>query len=255
MNDNPRRGGAPRNPIRADVTPLPRRFYASVSVAAAPEGFAVHLDGRPARTPAKTLLLLPTERLAEAVAAEWAAQQEKIDVATMPLTRLSNTAIDGVAERIDEVRTHIVNYAGSDLLCYRAEHPEGLVDSQRQAWDPVLGWVHQTFGVELKTANGIMPIAQADEDLVQLDRALADEPVFALTAIHIMTTLTGSALLALAVRHGRLDASSAWAVAHVDEDWQIAQWGEDAEAKARRALRWQEMAAAAEVLNGLDASQ
>lgn len=253
MSDNDHRNGAPRTAQSSDAQPLPRRFYETVSVRTETDGYALHLDHRPAQTPAKTPLVLPTRRLADAVAAEWSAQVEKIDVATMPLTRLSNTAIDGVAIRMEPVRADIVNYAGSDLLCYRAEHPEGLVDHQRRAWDPVLDWAHETFGVRLKTAIGVMPVTQAEDDLARLKGALADEPPFALTAIHIMTSLTGSALLALAVRHRRLDAASAWTAAHVDEDWQIAQWGEDAEAQARRSLRWQEMAAAAEVLDNLEA--
>lgn len=255
MTDDRRPAPAPRIVAQQDAAPRPKRFYKDVSVAADAEGFAVHLDGRGARTPGKARLVMPSEALAEAVAAEWDAQASEINIATMPLTRLANTAIDGVAARMTEVRADIVSYAGSDLLCYRAEHPDGLVASQNEAWDHVLGWSKAKFGAALVTTQGIMPVEQSDEELAKLDRALADESVFPLTAMHIMTTLTGSALLALAVRHGHLNAPAAWAAAHVDEDWQIALWGEDAEARARREARWQEMAAAAQIITHLEGAK
>jgi chaperone required for assembly of F1-ATPase len=255
MTDDRQPAAAPRIVAQQDVTPRPKRFYKAVSVATEAEGFTVHLDGRRARTPGRAGLVIPSEALAESVAAEWDAQAEEINVATMPLTRLANTAIDGVAARMAEVRADIVAYAGSDLLCYRAEHPDGLVASQREAWDHVLGWSEARFGAALVTTQGIMPVAQSDEELAKLDRALAEEPVFPLTAMHIMTTLTGSALLALAVRHGYLDAPAAWAAAHVDEDWQITLWGEDAEATARREARWQEMSAASQIITHLKGPQ
>lgn len=228
--------------------PLPKRFYRAAAAAPSGEGHCVQLDGRPARTPGKAELRLPTRALAEAVAAEWAAQKSHIDPATMPLTRLANTAIDGVARREADVRADITKFAGSDLLCYRAAGPTELVARQSAAWDPVLEWAAETLGVRWVLAEGVMPVRQAPEAMAAVAKALEPHRAFALAAVHTMTTLTGSALLALAVAAGRLSAEEAWAAAHVDEDWQISQWGEDAEAAARRRRRWQEMAAAARLI-------
>ena len=211
--------------------------------------FRVLLDGKPIRTPAKRDLALPTAALAEAIAAEWAAQAAHVDPATMPLTRLANSAIDGVAGREAEVRADIAKYAGSDLVCYRAEGPEGLVERQCRAWDPILEWARETLGARFEVATGIMPVAQPDAGRAAVAEALAHLDAFTLAALHVMTTLMGSALLALGHARGRLSAEAAWAAAHVDEDWQISQWGEDAEAEARRERRWAEMQAASRMLS------
>lgn len=227
--------------------PLPRRFYAEVATAPSTTGVGhvIQLDGRPVRTPGRRELSLPTTALATAVAAEWAAQVTLIDPARMPLTRLANTAIDGVADRSVEVAADIASYATSDLLCYRADYPEGLAERQRALWDPCLVWASQTLGVRLEVVNGLMPVAQPADTSPKIAASIVTWDPFKLTAVHVMTTLMGSALLALAVVHGRLTAEAAWEAAHLDEDWQIADWGEDAEAKARRARRWTEMQAAA----------
>jgi chaperone required for assembly of F1-ATPase len=193
-------------------------------------------------------LALPTRALAEAVAAEWEAQGERIDPATMPLTRLANSTIDGVIARQAEVRAEIVKYAGSDLLCYRAEGPEELIRRQAETWDPVLAWARAALGADFNVSQGVMPAAQPDAATEAVARALQPHGPFALAAIHVMTTLMGSARLALAHAHGPLSAEAAWVAAHVDEDWQISQWGEDAEAKARRDRRWAEMQAASRLL-------
>jgi len=211
-------------------------------------GYRVLLDGKPVRTPAKALLALPTRALAEAVAGEWEAQQELIDPAAMPLTRLANSAIDGVREREAEVRADMVRYAGSDLLCYRATEPEELVRRQAELWDPVLAWGREALGARLEVAKGLMPVTQPEAAQRAVGRALDGEDAFALAALHVMTTLTGSALLALAHAQGRLTVEQAWAAAHVDEDWQIGTWGRDAEAAARRQRRWSEMQAASRML-------
>jgi chaperone required for assembly of F1-ATPase len=211
-------------------------------------GFQVCLDGKPARTPAGRALILPTRALAEAVAAEWAAQGEHIDAATMPLTRLVNSAMDGVAGRETEVRADIVKYGASDLVCYRAEGPEGLVHREDELWNPILDWAREKLGTCFAVGRGVMPVAQPDASQDGLARALAEYDGFQLAALHVMTALMGSALLALAHAHGQLSAAEAWAAAHVDEDWQISQWGEDAEAKARRDARWTEMQAASRML-------
>jgi chaperone required for assembly of F1-ATPase len=227
--------------------PLPRRFYTSVEVGALDPltGHAILLDGRIARTPGKRELRLHSEALARAAAAEWAAQQAAIDPALMPLTRLVNTAIDGVALRMADVAADVAKYAMSDLLCYRADFPEGLAERQREAWDPVLAWIAETHGTTLTVGTGLMPITQPAEVGQGIAAAIAPLDPLRLTALHVMTTLMGSALLALAVLGGHLTPEAAWDAAHIDEDWQIAEWGEDAEARARREHRRQEMLAAA----------
>lgn len=237
----------PHKAVRSQGRPaLPRRFYAAAGLAESPHGFRLTLDGRPANTPARNPLALPTRGLGEAVAAEWAAQVGVIDPATMPLTRLANTAIDGVAHRREAVVEDLSAYAGTDLLAYRAGDPDRLVADQAKAWDPVLDWAHATFGARLILSEGVMHVTQPDASVAALRDAIAavDGP-FRLAALHTLTTLTGSLLLALAVLHGRLTPQEAWAAAHVDEAYQASVWGSDAEAEARHALRKAEFAAAA----------
>jgi len=233
-----------------DARPLRRRIYnmAAAATEASPAGFAVLLDGRPARTPAGAPLAAPTRALAEALAAEWDAQREHIDPAAMPLTRIANTAIDGVRGREAAVCADIARYAASDLLCYRASEPEGLARRQAEQWDPVLAWARTELGAGFRVAEGLMPMTQPEAAPAAVAAALEELDAFALAALHTMTTLMGSALLALAQARGRLSAEAAWAAAHVDEDWQIARWGEDAQAAARRRRQWTEMEAASRLL-------
>jgi chaperone required for assembly of F1-ATPase len=233
-------------------THLPKRFYEAVSVAPLEDGFAVHLDGKPVRTPGKALLALPTERAAALVAEEFAAQGETINAVTMPVLRLVNTAIDGVASDPQAVLEDVLRFASSDLLCYRADAPQGLVDRQNQHWDPVLDWARGTLGARFNLAEGIIHVEQPRESIAVLGVHLAQraEPL-RLAAIHVMTSLTGSALLALAVDFGELDGDAAWAAGHVDEDWQVEQWGQDAEAVARRSARRRDMMAAVSLLDAL----
>jgi chaperone required for assembly of F1-ATPase len=230
-----------------------KRFYRAVTADGAPPAVRVLLDGKPMRTPAKRELALPTRALAEAVAAEWEAQIDHMDPAAMPLTRFANSALDGVTGREAEVRAEIAKYGASDLLCYRAEGPAELVRRQGEAWDPMLSWARKELGAHFATGQGIVPVAQPPAAIAAIEDAVADLDALALTAHHVMTTLTGSAVLALAHARGRLTAEDAWAAAHVDEDWQIGQWGEDAEANARRARRWAEMQAASRLLQLLTA--
>jgi chaperone required for assembly of F1-ATPase len=189
---------------------------------------------------------VPSRRLAAALADEWNAQVERIDPAAMPVTRLVNSAIDGVAPRMNEVRADVLAYAGTDLLCYRAGEPERLAASQARHWDPVLVWAERRLAVRFALAEGVMHVPQPDDTLAAVAAALEryDDP-FALAALHVATTLTGSALLALALAEGKIGAEEAWAAAHVDEDWNMLLWGEDAEALARRARRLAEFRAAA----------
>jgi chaperone required for assembly of F1-ATPase len=240
-----------KEPLRP---PLPRRFYRTAEVAASGEGYAVRLDGRPVRTPKKHLLAVPTAALAEAIAAEWNAQGERIDPDTMPLTKLANTALDGVVPHRAAVAAEIVAYAGSDLLCYRATAPEPLARRQRAAWDPVLAWVETELGASFALGEGVMPVAQSQAALARIAAAVDRFTPLQLAALHVMTTLTGSALLALAHALGRLTVDQAWSAAHVDEEWQVSQWGEDAEAAARQRRRLAEMHAASAFLKLAEAS-
>jgi chaperone required for assembly of F1-ATPase len=240
---------------------LPSRFYRVVTVEAVsgvPTGagkpdYQVLLDGRAVRTPRKAALQLPTPTLAEAIADEWRAQVERIDPSTMPLTKLVNTVIDGVTGHEAEVVADILKYAGSDLVCYRAEEPRELVERQAAAWDPILVWVHKALGAKLIAGSGILPIEQPHVALASIGETLKDVDAFRLAALHVMTTLMGSAVLALAHAHGTVTAERAWMLAHVDEDFQIGQWGDDAEAKVRRARRWAEMQAASRLLALIEA--
>ncbi len=244
-------GHEPRDPMRSAQAPrpLPKRFYAEVSAERGEDGlFAIRLDGRPVKTPARAVLAVADEAVAEAIVAEWRVQEGVIDPASMPLTRLANSAIDGVAPDPAAVRAEILNFAGTDLLCYRADGPERLVALQEEHWTPLIDWMDERFAARFILAEGVMHVAQFPETIEAADLALGDPDVLALAALSTITTLTGSAILALAVLHGRLTASEAWAAAHVDEDYEISLWGEDDEATARRAARWREMQAAALVL-------
>lgn len=228
---------------------LPKRFYKDVAVASVEDGFAVHLDGKPVRTPGRNVLVLPTEKAAALIASEFSAQEEKIDPSTMPIYRLVNTAIDGVAANPGAVRDDIAKFASSDLLCYRADAPAALVERQAGAWDPVLDWAHRVLGAHLVLAQGVVHVEQPRMamDAVGAHLAPRQDPL-RLAALHLMTSLTGSALLAMAVEAGEIDAETAWAAAHVDEDWQAEQWGQDSEAMARRAFRKRDFMAAVALL-------
>jgi chaperone required for assembly of F1-ATPase len=251
MNDATNGGGPRESPIEAarrGVRPaLRRRFYARATVAKERAGYAVQLDGKSVHTPARRVLAAPAERLADAIAAEWQAQREVIDPATMPLTRLANVIIDGVADRPQPVADEIAKYAGSDLLIYRAASPAGLVERQRRHWDPVLAWTAEILGARFALGEGITHVIQPPQALAAVRAAIPDEP-WRLGALHAATTLLGSALLALALARGRLSIDEAWQAAHVDEDWNMEQWGRDTLALERRAFRFAELKAAAVVL-------
>jgi chaperone required for assembly of F1-ATPase len=227
---------------------LPKRFYKSAEAAKQDGGFGILLDGRAVRTPAKNIVTVPGEKLALALAEEWNAQVEVIDPGKMPLTRLVNSAIDGVAREQEAVRAEIVKYAASDLLCYRAEAPQRLVENQRAKWDPVLDWAGEALGARFRLAEGIVFVDQPVEALEAVAAVLSRLDIFRLAAASVVTTLTGSALLALALLEKRLSVEEAWAAAHVDEDWNAELWGEDEEAAERRARRFEEMKAAARII-------
>lgn len=228
----------------SDTRQTPKRFYKDVTVAARGSGHAVHLDGRPLRTPGKLVLVLPTPQMAEAIAAEWSAQGATIDPMSMPLTRLANSVRDQVEGREPEVRADIVKYAGSDLLCYRADGPAELVAQQAAAWDPMLEWARETFGADLAVCTGLMPVDQTAASRAAIEAAVAKLESFRLASAHVVTTLLGSVVLMLAADAGRLTPEEAWRAAHIDEEWQISKWGEDAEAARRQEKRKTEFLAA-----------
>jgi chaperone required for assembly of F1-ATPase len=230
---------------------LPRRFYAEAKAEPHGDAYALKLDGRLAMTPAKRPLAVASRPVANALAGEWASQGERIDSASMPITRIVNSAIDGVAAEMPAVRAEIVSHAASDLLCYRADAPPGLVEAQDAAWSPLLAWAKEALGARFILAEGVMPVKQDGETLAAIARAIEGFGPLALAALHTITTLTGSAIVALALARGRITPDEAWAVAHVDEDWQMKQWGTDAAAASRRSARRREFDAAATILAAL----
>jgi len=242
---------APLDPVQAArraVRPhLRRRFYQRAEVEDADGEFRIVLDGRPVKTPARRTLAAPTRALARALAAEWDAQRDVIDPAKMPLTRLANTIIDGVTDAPSAVADEVKRYLACDLVFYRAPGPAGLVAWQAEAWDPVLAWVRETLGARFVLAEGIAFVAQPAQSLAAASSAIPTDP-WRLGAMHAVTTLTGSALIAIALARGALSVDAAWAAAHVDEDWNMKFWGRDALALERRAARFSEMQAAATVL-------
>jgi chaperone required for assembly of F1-ATPase len=239
----------PTEAARRGMRPqLRRRFYAHAAVEHAADEFRVTLDGREVRTPARAVLSTPTRALAEAVAAEWEAQMDVVDPAKMPLTRLANTIIDGVVHSSAEVAAEVENYLTCDLVLYRAEcGPAGLIERQAAAWDPVLEWASRALRARFQPTQGMAHVAQPTQALDGARAAIPRDP-WPLGALHAMTTLTGSALIALAFAAGALSLDEAWSAAHVDEDWNMQQWGRDELALERRAYRFAEMQAAARVL-------
>jgi chaperone required for assembly of F1-ATPase len=248
---DPTNGGPTANPVeaarRAARPALPRRFYAQANAASEAGAYAVRLDDKAVHTPAHRSLAAPTLALAQAIAAEWQAQREVVDPATMPLTRLANVIIDGIADRPRPVADEIAKYAASDLLFYRAATPSELVERQRRHWDPVLAWAGEVLGARFATREGVVHVAQSEEAMAAIRAAIPGEP-WSLGALHAATTLMGSALLGLALARRRLSIEEAWQAAHVDEDWNMEQWGRDALALEHRAKRFAELQAAATVL-------
>jgi chaperone required for assembly of F1-ATPase len=227
-----------------------KRFYVRAGVVESPDGFAITLDDRPVRTPSGRPLAAPNRKIADAIVAEWDAQLEFINPLTMPFTRFANSVVDAVVDRVDAVVEDIVKYLGSDLLFYRAGDPEALVAREAAHWDPVLSWAANDLGARFILAEGIVHVRQPDAALQAAREALPADP-WSVAALHVVTTSTGSALLALALMHGALDADSVWAAAHVDEDWNIEKWGADQEVTARRAARLVDFRAAAGILDSL----
>ncbi len=257
MSNNAGDGAKPRNPQTAAqeaMRPkLPARFYKEATIFEECEGkFEIHLDGKPVKTPARNTLVLPATTTAQIVAEEWNAQKEYIDPAKMPATRLVNTAFDGIANHPQAVIEDMLKFASSDLLCYRASQPDGLVEQQTRYWDPVLDWAGENFGAYFETTRSLVQIVQPQEAIGAVNLALRRWPdPIQIAAMHTFTNLTGSVILSLAIACEHMDAAQAWKIAHVDEDWNTARWGEDYEAKKRRELRWCEMQAAHRLFTSL----
>jgi chaperone required for assembly of F1-ATPase len=211
-----------------------KRVYATVDIHATADGWGIFVDGKPVRTPAKRELAVPTQPLAAAIAAEWDAQRPDIRPATMKLTRLAATVIDRTARQRDAVIAEIAGYAGTDLVCYRADHPPALAARQHATWQPLIDWAALRYDAPLAVTAGVIPLAQPQTSLKALAAAVAEHDDFRLTALHDATAACGSLVIALALVEGRLDAAAAFAAAQLDESFQIEAWGEDFEAAERR---------------------
>ena len=214
-----------------------KRFWKDTKPAETEGGFTVLLDGRGVKTPAKTPLVVPTLAMAEAIAAEWDAQEGEVNPLSMPVTRSANAALDKVTAQFDEVAAMLAEYGGTDLLCYRAESPKELIERQAAAWDPILDWAEQQLGARLTTAQGVMFIAQDQQALATLhDQVRALSP-FEMAAFHDLVGLSGSLILAFAAVHNCRPIEDLWELSRIDENWQVEQWGEDEEAAEMAAAK------------------
>lgn len=229
-----------------------KRFYKQVTTGEVEGGYSVFLDGRPIKTPAKSALVLASRDMAEAIAAEWDRQEEKVDPASMPLMRYAATAIDRVTPQRDQVIDDLSGYGDTDLVCYRAPYPTHLVERQSKAWDPLVEWVHETHSVRLQVITGVGYIPQDPEGLAKLKSVLKAQSDLHLAAIHDIVSLTGSLVVALAVIAGRLEAEEAFEISELDETHVIEEWGEDAESKARRSNNKASLISAVEFLKLCD---
>jgi chaperone required for assembly of F1-ATPase len=235
---------------RATRVPQRKRVYKEAGTAPADGGFSVTLDGKPIRTPSGRHVVAPTSAIAEAIAAEWNAQGETIDPLTMPLTRFGNSVAE-VTDRVDAVADDVVKYLRTDLLFYRAGHPEALVAREAAYWDPVVSWAANELGAHFILAEGIVHVTQP-EQAIKAARGVFPADPWSVAALHVVTTVTGSALLALALLRGALDSDEVWAAAHVDDDWNVEKWGVDEEVAARRAARFIDFRAAVTILEELN---
>jgi chaperone required for assembly of F1-ATPase len=213
----------------------PRRFYKSVTVEQGEDGWRVLLDGKRLRSPAKLDFAMPTRALAEAIAAEWDAQSERVDPHSMPMMQLAATAVDRIAADRDRIIAETAAYAGSDLVCYRADAPAELARRQDEVWQPLVAWVAERYDVALNVTAGIVAVAQPPHALAAFRRVLEAADLFSLAALATLTGAAGSLVIALALAEGRLTAEQAAAAALLDELFQAERWGSDPEAEARRA--------------------
>jgi chaperone required for assembly of F1-ATPase len=211
-----------------------KRLYSKAEPVPREHGYGIAIDGRPVKTPGKGDLTVPTGALAAAIAEEWNTQEGEVRPATMPLTRLATTTLDRVATQRKTVVQQTANYAGTDLLCYRAGHPPALAARQQTMWQPLIDWAVLRYDAPLSVTNGVIPKSQATTSLRAFAAAVAELDDFALTALHFATTACGSLVLGLALLEGRIDAAEAFAASQLDESFQIEAWGEDPEQLERR---------------------
>jgi len=209
-----------------------KRFYKDVAVGSVEGSPAVLLDDRPLRTPARAILTFPNEALAAGIADEWRDQGDEVQPFSMPLTRIAVSAVDQVVPARDEIVRQVAGYGETDLLCYRSEQDE-LAALQAELWQPLLEWANESLDVSLVAVHGIMPVTQESSSLDALRRAVEPHGDMELSALHLVTTTSGSVILALAISHGEIDAGRAWELSRLDEAWQAERWGQDAEATER----------------------
>ena len=214
-----------------------KRFWKESAVVETGAGWGITLDGRAVKTPSKLDLAVPTRPMAEAIATEWDAQEDVIDPRIMPMTRFANSAIEKVKPQRSAVIEYLAEYGDTDLLCYRADSPEGLVTMQSDGWDPLLDWASEALGARLLVAQGVMHVAQPANALEALRSRVDAFDDFSLAGFHDLVGLSGSLVLALAVTGGRVSVDAAWDLSRIDEAWQISQWGEDEEAAIAAAAK------------------
>lgn len=225
-----------------------KRFWTQATAEREGTGWSVRLDGRAVKTPAKAALIVPTQAMARAIAAEWDAQDGEVKPATMPVTRAANSAIDKVTPQFEAVAAMLADYGGTDLLCYRAEGPDALVARQGAAWDPLLDWAATSLSAPLVCATGVLPVAQDQASLDRLAAELQALDAFRLTALHDLVAISGSLIIGLAVARGRLSVDEGWLASRIDEHWQAEQWGADDEAAEVEAIKQAAMRDAARFL-------
>lgn len=228
-----------------------KRFWKDVTVEPEDDRWAVRLDGRAVKTPARALLSVPTPALAEGIADEWRAVETEIDPRAMPLTGLSNAAIDRVAPNKEAFAEGLARYAEADLACYRAEGPQRLIDRQEQQWDSLLGWARRRYDVDFATTTGLMHVAQPRATVERLGHAVATLDAFRLAGLSSLVTIGGSLVAALAVAEKAISPEQGWEAVTVDERWQAEQWGEDSEAEVALQNRERDFLAAARFLEML----
>lgn len=232
-----------------------KRFWQAATVDEIEGGWTVLLDGRPVRTPARHQIVLPRLSIAREIAAEWDAQEDLVAPLTMPMTRAASTCHDRVAPQLEAVQETVGAYGETDLLCYRADYPDALVDRQAFGWDPLLAWASEAFGAALLVQTGVMHLEQPAQSVAALKNAVRAESAWPLTALAEMTTISGSLVLALAVRHGHISEHEAWHLSRIDEQWNIDQWGEDHEAARQSARREADFKHAAHLLALFDSNE
>jgi len=242
----------PQELVRRGVrAPRRKRFYAKAGVLEAPGGFVIALDDKPIRTPSGRQVVVPAREIADAIVAEWNTQQEFIDPLSMPLTRFANSVVDGVIDRVDAITEDVAKYFETDLVFYRAVHPEALVAREADHWDPLVFWAADALGAHFILTEGIVHVRQPDSAIAAARAALPRDP-WSIAALHVITSLTGSALLALALLRRGVGQDQGWAAAHVDEDWENEKWGIEEEGAMRRAARLVDFKAAATIVKAMN---